>query len=117
MRNFLLTVFWIANIGSVIQLLIMAAAGWLIFSGHYSFCDLNVVVFVTQVAPWLHWVETVVVTLLGDFGRWILSIPIFIISPIKFMAGAIIGWWAYSRAKKMPVKPAYTQESVGPKGS
>ena len=108
MRTLLLTIFWISNIGNVIQLLIMASAGWLIFSGNYSFFELNVVVFVTQVAPWLQWVETVVVALLGDFGRWILSIPIFIISPIKFIAGVIIGWWAYSSVKNMPVEPAYT---------
>jgi len=105
MRTFLLTIFWFSNLGNVIQLLIMASAGWLIFSGDYSFFDLNVDVFVTQVAPWLRWIETVVVALLGDVGRWILSIPIFIISPIKFVAGAIIGWWAYSTVKNMPADP------------
>ena len=108
MRNFLLTIFWITNVGNVIQLLIMSSACWLIFSGNYSFSDLNIVVFVTQVVPWLQWIETLLVALLGDFGRWILSIPILIISPIKFIAGAIIGWWAYSTAKKLPIDPAYT---------
>ncbi len=108
MRTVLLTIFWISNIGNVIQLLIMASAGWLIFSGNYSFFELNVVIFVTQVAPWLQWIETVAVALLGDFGRWILSIPIFIISPIKFIAGALIGWWAYSTAKNMPSETANT---------
>lgn len=97
-----------SNIGNVIQLLIMASAGWLIFSGNYSFFELNVVIFVTQVAPWLQWIEIVLVALLGDFGRWILSIPIFVISPIKFIAGALIGWWAYSAAKNMPIEPAST---------
>jgi len=106
MRTFLLTVFWISNIGNVIQLLIMATAGWLIFSQDFSFFGLNLEVFVTQVVPWLHWIETVLVALLGDFGRWVLSIPIFIISPIKFIAGALIGWWAYSTVKKMPGEPA-----------
>lgn len=105
MRTFLLTVFWISNIGNVIQLLVMASAGWLIFSGNYSFFELNVVIFVTQVAPWLQWIEAIIIALLGDFGRWILSIPIFVISPIKFIAGALIGWWAYSTAKKMPAEP------------
>lgn len=104
MRNFLLTIFWISNVGNAMQFLIMVSAGWLIISGDYSFFELNVVVFVTQVAPWLQWIETIIVTLLGDLGRWILSIPIFIISPIKFIAGAVIGWWAYSAAKNMPVK-------------
>jgi len=37
MRTFLLTIFWFSNLGNVIQLLIMASAGWLIFSGDYSF--------------------------------------------------------------------------------
>ena len=103
MRNFLLTIFWISNVGNVFHFLIMVSAGWLIVSGNYSFFELNVVVFVTQVAPWLQWIETLIVTFLGDLGRWILSIPIFILSPIKFIAGGIIGWWAYSTAKNIPV--------------
>ena len=108
MRNFLLTIFWISNVGNVIQFLIMVSAGWLILSGSYSFFELNVVVFVTEVAPWLQWIETIIVVLLGDLGRWLLSIPIFIISPIKFIAGVIIGWWAYSTAKKMSEEPAHS---------
>ncbi|PCI74075.1 MAG: hypothetical protein COB20_15515 [SAR86 cluster bacterium] len=104
MRNFLLTIFWISSVGNVIQFLIMVSAGWLIFSGNYSFFELNVTVFVTQVAPWLQWIEAIIIALLGDLGRWILSIPIFIISPIKFIAGAVIGWWAYSTAKNIPVE-------------
>jgi len=108
MRTFLMTIFWLSNIGNVIQLLIMASARWLIFSGVYSFFELNVVIFVTQVVPWLQWIETVIIALLGDFGRWILLIPIFIISPIKFIAGALIGWWAYSTAKNMSSEPAST---------
>ena len=91
MRNFLLTIFWISNVGNVIQFFIMVSAGWLIVSGDYSFFELNVVIFVTQVAPWLQWIETIIVAVLGDLGVWILSIPIFIISPIKFIAGAGIG--------------------------
>ena len=103
MRNLLLTIFWISNVGNVIQFFIMVSAGWLIVSGDYSFFELNVVIFVTQVAPWLQWIETIIVAVLGDLGVWILSIPIFIISPIKFIAGAGIGWWAYSAAKNMPL--------------
>ena len=108
MRTFLLTIFWISNISNVFHLLIMASAGWLIFSGVYSFFDLNVDVFVTQVAPWLSWVKTVLIALLGEFGMWILSIPVFILSPIKFSAGIIVGLWAYSTAKNIQVEPAYT---------
>jgi hypothetical protein len=85
----------------------MASAGWHIFSGVYSFLDLNLDVFVTQVAPWLFWIKTILAALLGEFGIWILSIPIFILSPTKFIAGIIVGWWAYSTAKNMPVEPAY----------
>ena len=107
MRTFLLTVFWITNFGNVIQLLIMTSAGWLIFSGDYSFFDLNVDIFFTQVVPWLLWIKTFIVALLGEFGRWILSIPILIIAPLKFIMGTIIGLWAYSVAKNMPVDPAY----------
>jgi|TARA_B110000090_G_scaffold198808_1_gene238061 hypothetical protein len=81
----------------------MVSAGWLIVSGDYSFFEINVVIFVTKVAPWLQWTETIIVAVLGDLGTWILSIPIFIISPIKFIAGACIGWWAYSTAKNIPV--------------
>ena len=108
MRTFLLAIFWVSSIGNVFQLLIMASAGWLIFSGFYSFFDLNLDVFVTQVAPWLFWIKTILAALLGEFGIWILSIPIFILSPIKFIAGVIVGWWAYSTSKNMPVEPAYT---------
>ena len=107
MRNFLLAIFWISNIGNVIQSLIMISAGWFIVSGDYSFLDLSVIIFVTEVAPWLQWIETILVAFLGDFGRWILSIPILIISPIKFLAGVIIGWWAYSTAKNILVESAY----------
>ena len=108
MRTFLLTIFWVSSVGNVFQLLIMASAGWLILSGVYSFFDLNLDVFVTQVAPWLFWIKAILAALLGEFGIWILSIPIFILSPIKFTAGLIVGWWAYSAAKNMPVEPAYT---------
>lgn len=86
----------------------MVSAGWLIFSGVYSFFDLNVEVFVSQVAPWLLFIKTILAALLGQFGIWILSIPILILSPIKFITGVIVGWWAYSTAKNMPVKPTYT---------
>lgn len=103
MRTFLMTIFWLSNFGNVVQLLIMTSAGWLIYSGDYSFSNLNLETFVTQVAPLLHWIKTILLEVFGDFGRWVLSLPIFIISPIKFIGGVIIGWWAYSTAKKMPV--------------
>ena len=102
MRTFLLTIFWLSNTGNVIQLLIMTSAGWLIFTSNYSFSDLSLGVFVTQVVTWLGWIETVIVALFDDFGRWVLSIPILIITPIKLIGGVVIGWWAYSTAKDMP---------------
>lgn len=108
MRAFLLTIFWITNLGSVIQLLIMVSASWIILSGASSFFDLTVDVFITQHVPWLLWIKAILVQLLGDFGYWILTIPILIIAPVKLVLGTIIGLWAYSVAKGMPDKPAYT---------
>lgn len=102
MRTFLLTVFWISNVGNVLQLLIIVSASWIVLSGAYSFFDLNVNVFITQYIPWLIWIKTILIQLLGDIGRWILSIPILIVSPMKFVVGTIIGLWAYSAAKKYP---------------
>ena len=58
MRKFLLTIFWITNLGNIIQLLIMASATWIILSDAYSFFDLNVNVFITQYVPWLLWIKT-----------------------------------------------------------
>ena len=108
MRTFLLAIFWITNLGNVIQLLIMASASWIILSGAYSFTDLNVNVFITQYIPVFLWIITFIVGLLGDFGRWILTIPILIIAPLKLVVGTIIGLWAYSVAKKMPAESAHT---------
>jgi len=103
-----MTIFWITNLGNVIQLLIMASASWIIFFGAYSFLDLNVNVFITQYIPMFIWIKTFIVELLGDFGYWILTIPILIIAPLKLVIGTIIGLWAYSVAKDMPTEPTYT---------
>ena len=108
MRTFLLTIFWITNLGSVIQLLIIASASWILLSGSYSFFDLNVNVFITLYVPWLLWIKTILIQLLGNFGYWILKIPILIIAPVKLIFGTIIGLWAYSVAKNMPAKSAHT---------
>ena len=108
MRTFLLSVFWVTNFGNVIQVLVIASASWIIFSGSYSFSDLNVNVFLTEYVPWLHWLKTFLVALLGEFGIWVLTIPILVIAPLKFVAGTAIGWWAYSVSKNLPVSPAYT---------
>jgi hypothetical protein len=105
MRIFLLTVFWITNLGNVVQLLIIASASWIVFSGAYSFSDLDVNVFITQYVPIFVWLKTLIVKFFGDLGHWILTIPILVISPLKFIAGTIIGWWAYSTARKMPATP------------
>jgi hypothetical protein len=103
-----MTIFWLSNIINVFGLLIMAWAGWLIFSGVYSFFELNIGIFITQVVPWFQWMEAVIFAPLGDFGRWILSIPVLVHSPIKFIAGVFISWWAYSTAKNMSSEPAST---------
>ncbi|NIV16885.1 MAG: hypothetical protein GWN47_00410 [Woeseiaceae bacterium] len=108
MRTVLLTIFWITNLGNVIQILIMASASWIIFSGAYSFLDLDVNVFITQYIPLIIWVKTVIVALPGDFGHWILAIPILVIAPVKLVIGTIIGWWAYSVAREMPAEPTFS---------
>lgn len=108
MRKFLLTIFWFTNVGSVIQLLVMVSASWIILSGASSFSDLDLNAYVTQYVPWLIWLKTVIVEIFGSFGRWILTIPILIITPLKFVAGIAIGLWAYSAAKKMPFEPTLT---------
>ena len=108
MRTFLMTVFWVTNFGNAIQVLVIASAGLIIFSGAYSFSDLNVNIFITQYVPWLLWLKTFIIALLGEFGRLVLTIPILIIAPLKLIAGTIIGFWAYSVAKNLPVRPAYT---------
>ena len=108
MRTFLLTIFWITNLGNVIQLLIMASASWIIFTGVHSFFDLDANVFLTQYIPMFIWIKTLIVAVLGNFGNWILTIPILIIAPLKFITGTIIGLWAYSVAKGMPAERTHT---------
>ena len=108
MRTFLMTIFWVTNFGNAIGMLVMVSASWIIFSGAYSFSELNLGVFITQYVPWFLWLKTFVIALLGDFGYWVFEIPILVISPLKFITGTIIGLWAYSVAKTMPVEHAYT---------
>ena len=91
MRTFLLTVFWITNIGNVIQLLVIVSASWMIFSGRYSFFELDANTFFTQIVPWLLWLKTLIILLLGDLGRLVLSIPMLIIAPMKLIFGTVIG--------------------------
>ena len=108
MRTFLMAVVWITNFGNFIQMLVITSALWILYNSGYSVPDLSVDVYITQYVPWLLWAKTLIVGLFGEFGRWILTIPILVIAPIKFIAGTIIGGWAYSVARKMPVGPAYT---------
>jgi len=108
MRKFLLAIFWITSLGSVIQVLIIVSASWIISSGVYSFSDLSVNLFITQYIPMFVWIKTLIVGLLGDVGHWILTIPILVISPLKMIVGTIIGLWAYSAAKKLPAERAHT---------
>jgi hypothetical protein len=100
MRKFLLTIFWATNIGNVIQLLVIATASWILFSGAYSFSELDVDVFITRYIPWFLWLKVFIVWLLGEVGYWVLTIPILIVAPLKLVTGTIIGVWAYSAAKK-----------------
>jgi hypothetical protein len=102
MRKLLLTIFWVTNIGNVIQLLVIATASWILFSGAYSFSDLNVDVFITRYVPWFLWLKVLIVRLLGEVGHWVLKLPVLVIAPLKLVAGTIIGMWAYSAARKMP---------------
>jgi len=103
MRTFLLSIFWLANIGSVIQLLIIVSASWIVFSGTYSFSDLDVDTYITTYIPMFLWLKTLIISILGSFGYLILAIPILVIAPLKLVMGTIIGLWAYSAAKDMPV--------------
>jgi len=64
-------------------------------------------VFITQYVPWLLWLKTIVVDVLGDFGYWLLDIPILIIAPLKMVVGLIVGLWAYSVAKGMAAEPTH----------
>ena len=105
MRTFLLSIFWVTTVGSVIQLLVIAFGAWIIFSGASSFSELSVNVFITQFVPWLIFLKTLVITLLGELGMWLLEIPILLIATLKLVVGTVIGLWAYSVAKAMPVKP------------
>jgi hypothetical protein len=107
MRMCLLSIFWITNVGSAIQLLVIASASWVIFSGTHSFAELNVDVFITQVVPWLLWLKTLIVALFGEIGRWVLMLPILIIAPLKLITGIAVGFWAYSTAKNMEVGPVH----------
>jgi len=101
-----MSVFWVTNFGNFIQMLVISSAVWILFNSGYSFADLSVNVYITQYLPWLLWLKTLMVALLGELGRWILTIPILVIAPIKFVAGTTIGGWAYSVARKMPVGAA-----------
>jgi hypothetical protein len=105
MRTFLLTVFWVTAVGSVMQLLVIGTGGWIVFSGASSFSELSVNVFVTEFVPWLLFLKTLIISLFGELGRWILEIPILVIATLKLVTGTIIGLWANSVVKAMPVEP------------
>lgn len=90
------------------QLLIIATCSWLVFNGIYSFSELSVEAFLTQVAPWLIWVKSLLILLFGEFGRWILTFPMLLASPMKFLTSTAIGWWAYSIANELTFDSSYT---------
>jgi hypothetical protein len=103
-----MTVVWFTNVGNFIQMLVITSAIWILYHSGNAFVDLSVNVYITQYVPWLLPVKTLIVELLGEFGRWILTIPILVLAPLKFIGGTIIGGWAYSVARKMPRGPVYT---------
>ena len=107
MRTFLLSVFWITNFGSFVQLLVISTASWIVLSGSSSITELSVDEFITQFIPWMLWVKSIIVAFFGEFGRWILTIPILVIAPLKLVTGTGIGIWAYIVAKNMPMKTVY----------
>ncbi|MFK7967530.1 MAG: hypothetical protein AB8C46_26515 [Burkholderiaceae bacterium] len=100
MRICLHTVFWVSNLGTLVHLSIIIAAGLIVYGGSSSFSELSLGVFTSQYYPWLSWIKAVLSTLLGGLGLWILGLPILVISPLKIIAGALIGFWAYSELRK-----------------
>jgi len=101
MRTFLITVFWATSIGSAIQLVVIAASGWIVLSSAYTFSELTVDVFITQYVPWFLWLKTLIIGLFGQLGYWILGLPILVIATIKLVTGTFISVWAYSAAKNI----------------
>ena len=103
MRTLLISLFWMTNVGSVLQLLIMLSGFWIILGDAHSFVSLSVGTFITAYVPQVAWIKTVIVWLLGDVGRWILGLPILLVAPVKILIGSLIGYWAYSRARALAV--------------
>lgn len=108
MRNFLLSVFWITNVGGVFQIVVIAVSVWIIASGAHSISELSLNVFIVEYASWLVWMKSLLIVFLGDLARWILTIPVLVIAPARLVSGTIIGLWAYSVAKRMPHQVAYS---------
>ena len=100
-RKLLVAIVWVTSLGGVIQLLIIASASWISLSGAYSVSELSMGVFITQYVPWLLWLKTIVVEVLGGFGYWLLGLPILFLSLFKFTTGTAIGLWAYFVLKDM----------------
>ena len=106
MRNFLLTIFWLLNIGSVVQLAVIVSALWAVYSGLYSFSSLDVSAFVTEMIPRLTWLKDFLVSILGDLGHWVLALPILFVAPMKLLGDTLIGVWIYTAARNMPAESA-----------
>ena len=60
------------------------------YSGAYSFSELSVNVFITLYVPWLLWLKTFIISLLGEFGRWVLELPMLVIAPLKFIEARLL---------------------------
>lgn len=102
MRRFLMTVFWITNVGGLTQLAVVVSAGWIVLNGSHSFSGLSVDVFFVQYTPWLLWVKALILAIYGDLGVWVFSLPVLAVAPLKLMGGTLIGYWAYSVASEWP---------------
>jgi hypothetical protein len=60
------------------------------YSSAYSFSELSVNVFITLYLPWLLWLKTFIISLLGEFGRWVLEVPMLVIAPLKCIEARLL---------------------------
>ena len=100
--KFLLSVYWMAIVGSIAQSIVILASIWILSTSSYSFFELDVNVFFTEFFPMFLWVKTFIIFVLGDVGSLILTLPMLIVAPLKLVLGLVIGYWAYSVADTIP---------------
>ena len=103
MRTFLMTVFWITNVGSVLQLLAIALASWLVLSSVHTFFEFDGHLLSQEYLPAFPWVRLMILAIWGELGDWMLAVPVLVIAPLQLVFGSLIGFWAYNAARGMPV--------------